>query len=131
MAAFVFNVAKGRIAELFLSSAGGQIVLLEAAEADDVLRKYDTLNELLAASGNVELQHPSYARKTGIGGTVIVSDLTDEAEVSIPSQTFAALEGNPVKKALVCFDRNGVVIPLTCHDWPLVPDGSDATLRFP
>ena len=39
----------------------------------------------------------------------------------------------PVVKALVCFlhPTSGVVIPLSGHDWPLVPDGSDAVLRFP
>ena len=131
MAAFTFNIAKGRIVELFLSAPGAQIVLLEQAQADAVLKDYDTLSAILANPGNVELAHASYARKVGIGGTVITDDVLDQGRIDLAPITWTALQGNPIVKALICFDWRGDVIPLTGHDWAITPDGSDLTLRFP
>lgn len=132
MAAFTFNIAKGRIVELFLSAARGQIVLLQQAESNSVLRDYDTLSAILASPGNVELAHASYARKTGLGATVVIDDVLDQMRVDIAPQTFAALQGSPVVKALVCYQEqvSGVVIPLTGHDWAVSPDGSDLLFRY-
>lgn len=131
MASFTFNIAKGRIVEFFLSANGGQIVLLEQAEADGVLKDYDTLAAILAAPGNVELAHASYARKTGVGGTVVFDDVLDEMIVNIQPQIWPALQGNPVVKALVCFDWRGEVIPLSGHDVAYTPDGCNARINFP
>ena len=132
MSSFTFNIAKGRIVELFLSAPNGVVVLLESAQADSVLKKYATLNALLAG-GNTEAAHASYARKTGIGGTVIVDNAIDVADVVLPSQTWVALLGNPLVKALVCYQErvSGVIIPLTGHSIEVTPDGSNFTLNFP
>jgi len=132
VAAFQFNAAKGRVAELFLRAPNGVVVLLEAAEADSVLKDYDTLNDILAVPGNVELAHASYVRKTGIGGVVTIDNALDESRVDIAPVTWTALEGNPIVKALVCYQEvaSGIIIPLSGHDWPMTPDGSDLTLRF-
>jgi hypothetical protein len=130
---FTFNIAKGRIVELALRAPNFQVVLLEAAEADAVLKDYDTLAALLAAAGNTELAHASYARKTGVAGTVIIDDTLDETRVDLPAQTWVSLSGNQIVKAIVCFQEvvSGLVIPLTGHDVAVTPDGSNFTLRFP
>ena len=132
MAAFTFNVAKGRIVELFLRAPNGQVVLLEAAQPDNTLRDYDTLAALLAG-GNIELAHASYARKTGVSGTVIVDDALDQGRVDLAPQTWVALSGNPIVKGLVCYQEvvSGIVIPLVAFDLAVTPDGTDFTLRFP
>ncbi len=134
MAAFAFNVAKGRIVEFFLSSSDGIVVLLEAAEVDAVLQDYDTLADLLAAAGNTEATDGSYARRTGVGATVIVDDVNDRVDVDVDDQTFTGLSGNPIVKAIVAFEEgpsDAQRIPFTGHDWVFTPDGSDATIRFP
>jgi len=133
MSAFTFNIAKGRVVELFLSAPNGQVVLLTAAEADNVLKDYDTLSAILAAPGNVELAHASYARKTGVAGVVVIDDALDESRVDLSPQVWAGLQGSPVVKAIVCFQHatSGIVIPLTGHDVVFTPDGSNFSLRFP
>lgn len=132
--ALVFNAGLGRAVQLAAQGAAFVLVLLEAAEADAVLRDYDDLAALLAAAGNTELADGSYARKTGISGTVVLDDGADTQVVSLPDQTFAALAGNAVVKALICYalgagDAN--VLPISMHDVAFDPDGSDQTVRMP
>lgn len=133
MAAFTFNIAKGRIVELFLRAPNGQAILLQTAESDSVLKDYDTLADLLASSGNVELAHASYSRKTGIAGVVVIDDALDETRVDISPVLWPGLSGSPIVKALMCYQHpaTGIVIPLTGHDVAITPDGGDVNLRFP
>lgn len=134
MAAFVFNIAKGAAVEKFRDGASNAIVLLlSAAEADSTLKDHDTLASLLTGS-NVEVSDVTYARKTGITGTVVVDDTNDRVEISLPDQTFNALAGPDPIKVIVAYQEGGSDsgrIPLSCHDISFVSDGSDFTVRFP
>ena len=132
MAAFTFNIAKGRIVEFFLSAPGAHILLLEQAQSDAILKDYDTLSSLLANPANVEVFHPSYARKENVGGTVFIDDVLEQGRVDLPALTWVGLASpNPIVKVIVSFNWREAFIPLTCHDLAYTPDGSDLTVRWP
>lgn len=87
----------------------------------------------MAEAGNTELSDGSYARKTGIEGTVLTDDANDRQDISIPDQTFVGLDGSVLVKALIGFsvgagDAN--VILITGHDISVDPDGSNLTNGF-
>lgn len=132
MADFVFNRAKGAVAEMFRdgSSAGGML-LLSTAEADATMKDYDDIAALLAGTP-VEVSDASYARKTGLTGTVTVDDSNDRVDVDIPDQTWSALAG-PDPVDLVIFYENAAAdatrIPCTNHDFAVTTDGSDVTAQ--
>lgn len=144
MSNFVFNVARGRIAELANrvnsndpANSAFVLVVLKATglESDDVLRDYDDLAAILAAA-NDEATNSGYARKVldNTGGiTVTVDDTGDRVSVDIPDQTWTAVAatGGAWGKLLVCYDSDTTagtdanIVPLTGHDFAVTPDGRD------
>ena len=133
MADFVFNIAKGAFAEKFRDgAANGGVLLLTAADTDAAMRDTDHITALLATGAN-EATDGSYARKTGLTGTVTVDDTNDRVDVDLPDQTFTALAGAAITDAIVFYEEaaaDGTRIPLTCHDFAITPDGSDVTIQF-
>lgn len=144
MANGIMNIARGRIqhyGRLPEASDAFILVLLQNAEADDVLEDHDTLSALLAASGNTEATFTgsSYGRKTISTVTVTVNDSTDIVTVDIADQVFTAAGGtiaNTIVKTLICYDNDtGVVgdvniVPLLHYDTVFTTDGNDVTLQF-
>lgn len=134
MADGVFNIAKGAFAEMFRdAAANGIVLLLTANEAEAALVDHDELAALLGAAGNTEAVDASYARKTGITGTVTVDDTNDRVDVDIPDQTWTALAGAAITKAIVAYENAAAEttrVPLTHHDFAITPDGSDVTLQI-
>jgi hypothetical protein len=132
MADGVFNIAKGAVAEMFRDgAANGLILLLTTAEAEATLKDYDDVAALLAGAP-VEASDGSYARKTGLTGTVTVDDTNDRVDVDIPDQTWTALAGAAIVMALVAYENaaaDSTRIPCTYHDFAVTPDGSDVTLQ--
>jgi hypothetical protein len=135
MADFVFNIAKGAVAEKVRDGASALgIMLLKAAEADSTFKDRDTLAEILA-NGGTEADATNYARKTGLTGTITVDDTNDRVDVDLPDQTWNALGGaanNTLTDAVVYYQESAADsgrVPLTCHDFPVVTDGSDVTLQ--
>lgn len=133
MADFVFNIAKGAFVEKFRDgAANGGILLLIAADTDDAMRDTDTLTALLATGAN-EATDGSYARKTGLTGTITVDDTNNRVDVDLPDQTFTALAGAAILDAVVFYEEaaaDATRIPLTLHDFAVTPDGSDVTIQF-
>lgn len=157
MANGVFNIARGKLAyyyyavenSLVVTAAGTPaltstanavftIVLLETTgiEADDVLNNYDDLLTLLAGASN---EQTNQARKTlsdvDLAAVPAPDDTANQLNLDIPDITWTALAGNAISKLLVCFDpdstagTDSTVIPLTYHDFVVVPDGSDVTAQ--
>lgn len=144
MADFVFNVAKGRVAELYHrvqvndpTNAALIIVILGATglDADATLIDFDTLGAILG--GNNEIDNTGYARKVLVDSdlnAVAPDDTNDRMDLDIADQTWAAIaadgtQGN-LAKLLVCYDPDTTagddttIIPLTAHDFVVVADGS-------
>lgn len=133
MADFVFNIAKGAFVEKFRDgAANGIVLLLIAADTDDAMRDTDTVTALLATGAN-EATDGSYARKTGLTGTITVDDTNNRVDVDLPDQTWSALAGAAILDAVVAYEEaaaDTTRIPLTLHDFAVTPDGSDVTIQF-
>lgn len=133
MADVVFNIAKGAFVEKFRDgAANGIVLLLIAADTDDAMRDTDTVTALLATGAN-EATDGSYARKTGLTGTITVDDTNNRVDVDLPDQTFTALAGAAILDLVVAYEEaaaDTTRIPLTLHDFPVTPDGSDVTAVF-
>lgn len=133
MTDFVFNVAKGAFVEKVRDGAAKLgVLLLIAADTDDAMRDTDTITALLATAAN-EATDASYARKTGLTGTITVDDTNDRVDVDIPDQTWSALAGGAIFDAVVFYEEaaaDTTRIPLTLHDFAVTPDGSDVTIQF-
>jgi len=133
MADLVFNIAKGAFVEKIRDSAANcGVLLLKVADTDDAMRDTDTVAALLATTAD-EATDASYARKTGLTGTITVDDTNNRVDVDLPDQTFTALAGAAITDAVVFYQESAADsgrIPLTLHDFAVTPDGSDVTLQF-
>jgi hypothetical protein len=134
MGNFIFNIAKGAFAEKFRDAAANGIVSLATViEADAALADHDEFNALWGAAGNTEASDASYARKTGLTGTVTVDDSNDRVDVDIPDQTWTALAGAAIVALQVAYEESAAEtgrIPLSNHVFAVTPDGSDVTVQF-
>lgn len=145
MADLVFNVAKGRVAELYNRVDSNDpansvlvIAILATAgiETDAVLRDVDTLAALVAGTTN-EVTNSGYARKVLTDADLVAfapDDTNDRVDLDIPDQTWTAVAaGDGWNDFVVCYDNDSTtgtdanIVPLTLHDFVLVPDGSDIT----
>ena len=139
MANFVFNYAKGRAAQFFQnvednSPSGCKIVVvpIEASgvEADATLKDYQTLSALLAGTTNEQTSNMTRKDVVAAGITITVDDSGDLVKVEIADQTWTAATGNAISDLLICYSPGAasadtLIIPLTCHDFSVTPDGSD------
>ena len=144
-----FNIAKGRIVELYNrvksndpAASALVVVLLKVAEADATLRDYDTLGTLLGGS-NTEANFTNYARKVltdaDLASLPAPDDTNDRREVDLPDQTWTAAGGtldNTMVKLLICYDADtgaGAdtdIIPLCHYDFPRTTNGTDLIAQF-
>jgi len=149
MADFVFNVAKGRVAELVnrvqsndpANSALVAVVLAASGlESDATLIDADTLAAVVAGTTN-EVTNSGYSRivLTDADLSAIAPDDTnDRMDVDIPDLAWTAIvAGDGWSKIVICYDNDTTtgtdanIIPLTCHDFVVTPDGSDITAVVP
>ncbi|MEV3981756.1 hypothetical protein [Nonomuraea sp. NPDC049758] len=148
MADFEFNISKGRSVELYNRVKTGDpatsaliIVALAAAnvESDALLKDKDTLADILSGPTD-EATNAGYARKV-LGAAdlnaLAPNDALDRMDIDIPDQTWLAVQaaGGAWAKVLVCYRPataapDGQVIPMTAHDFPLTPDGSNIVMQI-
>ena len=141
MADLVFNIAKGRVAELYNrvdtnDAANAALVIVPvdvAAVTDATLRDFDTLAAILAG-GVTERTTGGWNRKTLTDADLVAfaaDDTNDRVDVDIPDQTWTAVSAGAVTDLVICYDNDTTagtdanLIPLTLHDFPITPDGSD------
>lgn len=149
MADFVFNIAKGRVAELANRVNANDpansvflVTLLAATgvESDAVLKDKDDFAALVSGATN-EATNTGYSRKTldnTAGITVTVDDTNDRVDVDIPDQTWTGLTNDgtgAVGDLVIAYDSDSTggtdsgIVPLTLHDFAVTPDGSDVTAQ--
>jgi hypothetical protein len=148
MANFVFNIAKGKVAEYAARVNANDptnsvfvIVVLATSglESDATLIDMNDLAAVVAGTTN-EVTNSGYARKVldnTAGITVTVDDTNDRVDVDIADQTWTAVAaGDGWSKLLVCYDpdstggADSAIIPLTAHDFVVTPDGSDIVAQI-
>ena len=140
MANIVFNIAKGRVAELYRrvksadpSTAALILVPIETTslEADATLIDVDTLSALIAGTTNEQL---TMGRKVLIAADLAAfpapDDGNDRMDVSLPTVTWTAATGNALSKIAVCYrnataDADTLIVPLTMFEFTQTPSGAD------
>lgn len=147
MANLVFNIAKGRSAELYNrvksnDPANSALIVVALAtaglETDAVLLDKATLADVFAGATD-EATNAGYVRKvlTDVDLAAFAVDNTnDRVDLDIPDPTWTAVAaGSGWSKILICYDSDTTagtdanIIPLTMHDFVVVPDGSDITAQ--
>lgn len=149
MADGVFNVAKGRVAELVhrvdANEPASSVLTIVALKAtglvtDAELKDYETLATLLAGASD-EATNSGYVRKefTDTDLATPAPDLTnDRFDVDIPdlAWTGVAEAGGKWGKLIVCYDNetgggtDANIIPLTFHDFAITPDGTEIVAQI-
>lgn len=147
MADFVFNIAKGRVAEFYNRVKSNDpansaliIVVIDAnGDTDATMKDRDNLAALLGGTAN-EVTNTNYARKTLTDADLAAfapDDTNDRVDLDIPDQTWTAIAaGTAWTDLLVCYDpdttggTDSEIIPLTLHDFAVTPDGSDITAQI-
>lgn len=148
MADFIFNIAKGRIAEFYFridnnDPANSAFIILVLAtagiETDAVLKDVDTVTALVAGTTN-EVTNSGYARKTLTDADLVAfspDDVNDRVDLDIPDQTWTAVgAGDGFNDFVVAYDSDTTagtdanVVPCTQHDFVVTPDGSDITAQI-
>lgn len=141
MGTLVFNIAKGRVAELYNrvdtndpSTSGLKIVPVDrGATTDATMMDYATLSAVLG--GVTERTSNGWNRKTLTDtelGAMTVDNSADRMPLDLPDQTWTAVGagGGAITDLIIAYfpdtagaDSTG--IPLTCHAFAITPDGSD------
>ena len=141
MSNITFNVAKGRVVELYNrvksndpTNAAIILVPIETSglEADATLIDVDSLSALLSGTTN---EQTTMGRKTltdaDLAALPAPDDTNDRYEVSLPTTTWTAASGNAISKIAVCYDPDTTggtdanIIPLTMFDFAQTPSGAD------
>jgi len=143
MSDFVFNIAKGRVVEYYNRVKGNDpansalvIVAIDAnGDTDATMKDRDDLAALLGGTAN-EVTNSGYSRKvltdSDLAALPAPDDTNDRFDIDLPDQTWSAVvAGSAWTDLIVCYDpdttggTDSAIIPLTCHDFPITPDGSD------
>jgi hypothetical protein len=143
----VFNIAKGRVAELYNrvdtnDPAASELVVMILAtagiETDAVLRDKVTFADVVSGTTN-EVTNAGYAKKV-LGDVDLVAFAPDQAndrvDLDIPDQTWTGVAaGDGWNDFVTGYDPVGSqtmsdIVPLTLHDFVVVPDGSDITAQI-
>lgn len=146
MANLVFNISKGRVAELYsrvdlndpANSALILVVFNAGAMTDATVADYDTLAAIEADANATEVTNSGYARKTLTDADLTAfapDDTNDRVDLDIPDQTWTAVAaGSAWTDIAICYDSDTTagtdtnIVPCTWHDFILTPDGSDITM---
>jgi len=147
MADLVFNRSLGRVAEFYVRVDGSdptnatfEIFVLATAgiETDAVLRDKDDMADVVSGATN-EVTNTGYASIV-LDDTDLVAfapdDTNDRVDLDIPDQTFSSiLAGDGWNDIVIGYDSDSTsgtdanIIPMTLHDFVVVPDGSDITMQ--
>lgn len=150
MADFVFNIAKGKVAEYAgrvnandPANSALIVCLFNTSATDATLKDLDTVAAVEADGNTAELTsgtNANYARKTLTDAgsiTITVDDANDRVDVDIPDQTWTALgAGTAITDVLIGYDSDTTggtdanIIPLVWLDFAITPDGSDVTAQI-
>jgi hypothetical protein len=144
MADFVFNIAKGRVAELYnrvdLSDPTNAVLVVAAfgsTATDATLKDLDTIAAIEADANTAESVLSGYSRKVLSDADIVAfapDDTNDRVDLDIPDQTWTAVAaGTAWTDLVIAYDSDSTggtdsnIVPLTQHDFAVTPDGSDIT----
>ncbi|MGH8582457.1 MAG: hypothetical protein ACREWG_06625 [Gammaproteobacteria bacterium] len=148
VANFIFNIAKGRVAEFYnrvdtddpANSALVIVVLATAGlETDAVLIDKDDLAAVVSGTTN-EVTNTGYARKVLTQADLAAfapDDTNDRVDLDFADQTWTTVAvGDGWSKVLICYDpdttggTDSSIIPLCAYDFVVTPNGSNITAQL-
>lgn len=145
MASFTFNIAKGRIVELYNrvkandpSTSALILIPLAAGDSEANRQDDDDVGTFLAAAPNEA--GASWGRKTLTDSELATfpapDDTNDRYAVAVPETTWTApTVGEDTVALLIAYDANtgsgtdADLLPLTYHDFAVTADGNDVILN--
>lgn len=148
MADFVFNVAKGRVAEFVNrvensdpTNAVLVVVAINTSATDATLKDLDTLSAVLADANTAEVANTGYSRivlDQDDTSALSPDDTNDRMDIDLADFAFGAITDDDVDwtDLLICYDSDSTggtdanIIPLTCHDFAVTIDGSSVTAQL-
>lgn len=149
MANVVYNIAKGRVAELYnrvdLNDPTNAVIVIVAiaagTTADAAFIDFDTLAASLPGGGGAaEATNSGYARKVLTDADVVAlapDDTNDRMACDLPDQTWSAVAaGTNWTDLIIAYDSDSTagtdtnIVPMTLHDFAVTPDGSDITAQI-
>lgn len=144
MGTLVFNIAAGRVAELYdrvenndPSTSALILIPIEAAGrvADATMVDYDDVATLLAGATN---EQTTMGRKTLTDAELATVPAPDDTnnwnERALPTVVWAAAGGNAISDILVAYDANtgagtdANLVPLTIFSFAVTPSGADVQM---
>jgi len=143
----VFNIAKGRVAELHNKVqtnevAASQLVIIAivSTDTDDLIRDVDDIAALLVLGNTAEATNGGYARidldDTDLDA-IDNDDTNNRMDVNITvDPVFSSITGGDNWTHLViAYDTTGSdtdanLLPLTIHDFVVTPNGGDITAQI-
>jgi hypothetical protein len=147
MADQIFNIALGRVAELYNrvdlndpTNAVLTIVAITTTETDATLKDLDDLGAVLGNANTAEVTNSGYARKELTDADIVAfapDDVNDRVDLDIPDQTWTSVaSGDNWTDLLICYDSDSTggtdanIVVMTQHDFAVTPDGSDITAQI-
>jgi len=144
MADIVFNIAKGRVAELqnrvqSNDPAASTIVVVPVdagVTTDATIKDFATLAAVLAG-GVTERAATGWNRKA-LTDAVVTAATTDQAGdrvlADLPDQTWTAVSAGAVTDLLICYSpsagADSTIVPMVMLDFAITPDGSDVVWQL-
>lgn len=144
MANYTFNIAKGRIVELFNrvdsnDPANSAIILipLSAQGSEAEAQDYDTVADVLAGASD-ELTTGSWARKTLTDAdlaAIAPDDTNNRQPATIPQVSLGSPTSGSTLALLVAYDSDTTggtdanLIPLTSHTLTVTADGNEVLIN--
>lgn len=142
MADIVFNIAKGRVVELYNrvdlgdpSTARLFVIPISAgAVSDATARDVDTFADLVTA-GVTERNANGWSRVTLTAAdlaALAVDDTNDRQPLDLGDLSLGSPTADAVTDLVICYSpvtspTNAQLVPLTMHDFAITPDGSAVT----
>lgn len=148
MANLVFNIAKGRVAELYnrvdLNDPANSaliVIAFNSTATDATITDLDTVAAIEADANTAEATNSGYARKVLTDADIVAfapDDANDRVDLDIPDQTWTAVAAAPGAwtDLAICYDSDttvgtdSAIVPLTWHDFAVTPDGSDIVAQI-
>jgi len=148
MANLVFNIAKGRVAELYNrvdtndpANSALIVVAIDTSDTDATIRDVDTLQALLGLSNTDEVGNTNYARKVLTDSdlsSISPDDSNEWMALDFADQTWSSVAaGDGWTDLVICYDSDTTsgtdanIIPLSIHDFVATPNGGDITAQLP
>jgi hypothetical protein len=144
VADFVFNIAKGAVAQLCANVDGGSpansrliMIPFSSTDTDDAVRDCDTVAAVEALSATAEITANGWNRKTLAAAdvTITIDDTNNRVDIDITDQNWTPT-ATAVTDLLIAYDADNTsgtdanLIPLTWHDFAITPDGSQVTAQI-